>query len=246
MYWVQYRVDSNGEVVGNEDEKNIISYYNKVSLRVTFDSKLVAVYNENNVVIPDFATNVQKPEYTREQYTENGVNYDYIYSDLLLQFDISQKLGNGMSFGEYYAANSNAIKFGIVLESNTSYKYDGNGNYTVPVPTQSNLKTVVEKLATAVEPEDKIGSWSVAESGDEYNYYYNHYDLTNYANQLTDLGRVDYIFKLNNTETNRGIVYNVYSYILYTDPETKKQTLYLSNPVVMNIYNIGTQQNVTG
>ncbi len=245
LYWKQFKTDSDGEIIGDASEENILSYYYHASVRVTFDSYIEAVYGVNDA--PDFATTVQDPVYTREQYTEDGVNYDYVYADLLLQYDISKTFGKGDTFKEYF---NDRIKFGIVLENNVAAKaYDGTTTLTGPSVSDAyadtyndNLNSIVMQLADKItEPGGKTSSWSVADKDTEdYNFYYNVYDLTNNVDALTDLGRLDYIIRFANTEKNQGIVYNVYSYIIYTD-EDGNETLYLSNPKVMNIYEMGTK-----
>ncbi len=250
LYWKQYKTDANGNIIGDESEVNILSYYPRARVRVTFDSIIYAVFGVDTA--PDFATSVKDPIYTREQYTENGVNFDYVYADLLLQYDISKTFGNGATFKEFFNDN---IKFGIVLENNVGDVYAG-GDLAGPSVTDSyndtyvnNRDTLILKEAASLGSGDKKSSWSNGSKGsDDYNFYYNIYDLTNNVDNLTDLGRLDYIIRFANTEKNQGIVYNVYSYILYTNPETKKTTLYLSSPKVMNIYEIGNKtvdSNVT-
>lgn len=248
LYWKQYRTDADGKILGDESEVNILSYYPRARVRVTFDSIIYAVYGDNKA--PDFATSVKDPVYTREQYTENGVNFDYVYADLLLQYDISKTFSNGATFKEFFNDN---IKFGIVLENEYGNIYSG-GDLTGPSASNSTYvgqrNDLIKDLASGLTSGGRTSSWSTSqdENDGDYNFYYNVYDLTNNVNNLTDLGRLDYIIRFANTEKNQGIVYNVYSYILYTNPETNETTLYLSSPKVMNIYEIGNKtvdSNVT-
>lgn len=248
LYWKQYRTDADGKIVGDESEVNILSYYPRARVRVTFDSIIYAVYGVDTA--PDFATSVKDPVYTREQYTENGVNFDYVYADLLLQYDISKTFSNGATFKEFFNDN---IKFGIVLENEYGNIYSG-GDLTGPSASNSTYvgqrNDLIKDLAAGLTSGGRTSSWSTSqdENDGDYNFYYNVYDLTNNVNNLTDLGRLDYIIRFANTEKNQGIVYNVYSYILYTNPETNETTLYLSSPKVMNIYEIGNKtvdSNVT-
>ena len=48
--------------------------------------------------------------------------------------------------------------------------------------------------------------------------------------------------KFENTEANRGKVFNVYTYIIYTDPSGSDQVI-LSTPKVMNMYDIGITED---
>ena len=242
LYWKQYKSNEQGDIVDSEADVNILSYYPRTTVRVTFDSFIVAEYGVNNA--PDFGTSVKDPVYTREQYTVDDTNFDYVYADLLLQYEVSQIFSNGKTFKEFYDANN--IKFGFILENDVAAKpYDGQDSPVGPSVSadyantyNTNLENVIKKLAQTAEntTDKKASSWSEAvKNTDDYNFYYNLYDLSNYVNDLTDLGRMDYIIRFANTEKNQGIVYNVYSYIIYND------TIYISNPKVMNIYNIGNE-----
>lgn len=243
LYWKQYKTNSNGEIIGDESEENILSYYPRATVRVTFDSVIYAVYGVDPAT--DFSTSVKDPVYTREQYTVDGTNFDYVFADLLLQYDISQIFSDGATFKEFFKEND--VKFGFILENDVaSTPYDGNGTPVGPSVDaayedtyKENLNNVIANLANkAVSAEDKkASSWSEAttKDADDYNFYYNLYELSNNVDLLTDLGRMDYIIRFANTEKNQGIVYNVYSYIIYGD------TIYISSPKVMNIYEIGNK-----
>ncbi len=235
MYWMRYSIDSNGSVNYNSGE--IFSYDKKVGIRVTFDSYYEAVYGEGT--LDSFTTNLQDPSYTREKYTDaNGNTKDYVYADFIVQFETNK----AESF-KIYASTDTNLRFGLVLERDTTSKYTGaeGESKVTPTYTEENVKNTILSLNNKItDTVITTNGWTVCSdtTSKEYNNYYYLYDLTTYADSLSDLGRMDYVVKLANTEANRGMVYNVYTYIIYLDDEGKQQII-LSKPKMMNIYDIG-------
>lgn len=233
-YWKRYLLDSTGAKSGSGE---IFSNMRSISIKVTFDSAFEPVYD---AVSDTYFTNVQDAKYTREKSTDdNGVVYDYVYADFLLQFDTLE--GND-TFKNIVAKNGN-IKFGVILEMDYNYLYDGK-TITTPTTDENFLKQTITQLNTGLAEGGHKSGWNATTDPQlaQYNYYYNLYDLTDKASNLSVFGRYDYFFKFKNTEANRARVYNVYSYIIYTDSDGKEQIV-VSNPKTLSIYATGIKND---
>ena len=233
-YWKRYLLDSTGSKSGSGE---IFSNMRSISIKVTFDSVFEPVYD---AVSDTYFTNVQDAKYTREKSTDDkGVVHDYVYADFLLQFDTLE--GND-TFKNIVAKNGN-IKFGVILEMDYNYLYDGN-TITTPKTDENLLKQTITQLNTDLAEGGHKSGWNATtDSGlAQYNYYYNLFDLTDKASNLSNFGRYDYFFKFDNSEANRARVYNVYSYIIYTDSDSNEQIV-VSKPKTLSIYATGIKND---
>lgn len=241
-YWMQYDLDSDGNVVA--DSGVIFSYNRDVSVRVTFNRKFKAVYGQSKEL---FTTNLQDAVYTREQSTnaDGTVKYDYVYSDFLTQFETSiagKTFADVVMNGDAKSGVTN-VRFGILTERDmTAAMYDGKGDISTlaPVTNKTNVSSNINNLYTNITGTNKTTSgWSNSkdDSGKYYDYYYNLYDLSGSVDDLTELGRKDFFFKFENTTKNQGKVYNVYTYVIYEDASGTH--VVLSAPRIMNIYATG-------
>lgn len=243
-YWQQYMCDENGKITGAPE---IFSFEKYEKVRVTFNRYFKAVYSDEPN--PTFITNLQDAVYTREKYTdESGNTKDYIYTDFLMQFETSVKglemrdFVNGTDTAKQYATN---VKFGIILERDIAADpYTGTETMVAPIYNESLLKKTVLDNAKGLNSGESVNNWSSTTDSSlaQYNYYYTISDYTNYAGSLTDKGRIDTYLKFENTEANRGKVFNVYTYIIYTDPSGSDKVI-LSTPKVMNMYDIGITED---
>lgn len=234
-YWKRYLLDSKGSKSGSGE---IFSNMRSISIKVTFDSVFEPVYE---AVSDTYFTNVQDAKYTREKSTDDkGVVYDYVYADFLLQFDTLE--GND-TFKNIVASNPGKIKFGVILEMDYKYLYDGK---TIKTPTteENLLKQTITQLNTGLAEGGHNSGWNATTDSQlaQYNYYYNLYDLTDKASNLSNFGRYDYFFKFDNSEANRARVYNVYSYIIYTDSDSNEQIV-VSKPKTLSIYATGIKND---
>lgn len=233
-YWKRYLLDSTG---AKSDSGEIFSNMRSISIKVTFDSAFEPVYD---AVSDTYFTNVQDAKYTREKSTDDkGFVYDYVYADFLLQFDTLE--GND-TFKNIVAKNGN-IKFGVILEMDYNYLYDGN-TITTPKTEENLLKQTITQLNTGLAEGGHNSGWNATTDSQlaQYNYYYNLYDLTDKASNLSNFGRYDYFFKFDNSEANRARVYNVYSYIIYTDSDSNEQIV-VSKPKTLSIYATGIKND---
>ena len=243
-YWRQYKCDDSGNKTGDPE---IFSFEKYEQVRVTFNRYFEAVYSDE--ANPKFITTLQDAVYTREKYTdESGNTKDYIYTDFLMQFETSVKglemkdFVNGTGDAGEYATN---VKFGIILERDIAADpYTGTETMVAPIYKESLLKKTVLDNAKGLNSGESVNNWSSTTDSSlaQYNYYYTISDYTNYAGSLTDKGRIDTYLKFENTEANRGKVFNVYTYIIYTDPSGSDQVI-LSTPKVMNMYDIGITED---
>ena len=246
-YWVRFLTDSDGNVPTiNQDEIDvskgeIFSYYNSTQIRVTFNSYYLAVYDKK---IADFTTNLQNAIYTREKFTnDDGTVTDYVYADFLLQFE-----ANGSDTFKNIVNNSEpgSIKFGIVREiDQAATSYDGT-NLEAPTTNADLVKSTILANAAGLDAGESAKSWcnTTDKTSPQYNHYYYINDLTDRVDLLTTFGRYDFYYRFDNTEANRGKVYNVYTYIIYTDKDGNQQIV-ISDPKVMNIYECGIKEDGT-
>lgn len=239
-YWKRYLLDSKGKRSGNGE---IFSNMRSISVKVTFDSYFEPVYAETT---DTYFTNVQDAVYTREKSTDdNGVVYDYVYADFLLQYDTLE--GND-TFKNIVASNPGKIKFGVILEMDYNYTYKPtaeNPDFTAPTTNNDLLKETIKNLNTGLDEHGHNSGWNATSNSqlDQYNYYYNLYDLTDKASNLSVFGRYDYYFKFANTEANRARVYNAYSYIIIYNDNNQIEQIIVSNPKTLSIYATGIKND---
>lgn len=239
-YWKRYLLDSTGDKSGSGE---IFSNMRSISIKVTFDSVFEPVYDE---VFDTYFTNVQDAKYTREKSTDDkGVVYDYVYADFLLQFDTLE--GND-TFKNIVASNPGKIKFGVILEMDYNYTYKPTAEkpgFTAPTTDNDLLKETIKNLNTGLAEGGHNSGWNVTSNSQlaQYNYYYNLYDLTDKASNLSNFGRYDYFFKFANTEANRARVYNVYSYIIIYNDNNQIDQIIVSNPKTLSIYATGIKND---
>ena len=178
-------------------------------------------------VINEAQASIRLLEYTRNQWTdekgvngngtpnEGGTKTDYLYTDFALSFDKDQKL----------IMNNANIKVGITFEivakyDDVDFKNYETGSYT-------------DKIGTAVKTATKNGKVdSYTFEGAERDIY--RYEIANSA--ISNKNRIECYLRFKNTANARQNVFKVYSYIY----DTNSGDIYLSAPVYMNMYDIGT------
>ncbi len=247
-YWEQISCDDEGNLTESTWKK--FSYERYEQVRVTFNRYFRAVYGMEST--DPFFTDLQEATYTREKYTDDKGNvFDYVYSGFLLQFQSAVKdiqmrdFVDGTNGADKYATG---VKFGLFLERDYNYTYDGGETITAPAVNADYLNSTVLRYAAGLDRGETVNGWSdcTDKTAPQYNYYYNFYDLTNNWEDLTDKGRMYYYFKFANTEENRGKVYNAYTYIIYTDAVTGEQKIIISQPEVLSIYATGIKPDGSG
>lgn len=173
-------------------------------------------------------------EYTRNQWTNaNGVNgegtpydvgskIDYLYTDFALSFDKDQLL----------IKNNTNIKVGIAFE--IVAKYDAVKDDLKSFETPSNTAAIGDKVKAATA-NGKVGTYEMkGASRSIYRYEINNSDIS-------VKNRIEYYLQFKNNNNAQQNVMKVYSYIY----DTKSNEIYLSDPVYMNMYDIGNLTYIT-
>lgn len=172
-------------------------------------------------------------EYTRNQWTNaNGVKgdgslnvdgskTDYLYTDFALSFDKDQEL----------IKNNANIKVGVTFEVVAKYN---DINDLKSYETTSN-KDAIGNLVKAATANGKVGTYTM--DGAERNVY--KYEINN--SNISVKNRIEYYLRFKNSETSQQNVMKVYSYIY----DTVSGKIYLSDPVYMNMYDIGNLTYIT-
>ena len=216
--------------------KNLISKsyskeYNYISYQ---DYYIVPVYAGRFAKddIKEAQASIRLLEYTRNQWTTgNGVKgdgtlntgatkNDYLYTDFALSFDKDQEL----------IKNNANIKVGIAFEIVAKYDNVDLKTYV----TDSDADTIGTTVKNA-KANGKVGSYTF--DGANRNIY--RYEIKN--SDISVKNRIEYYLQFKNTSNARQNVLKVYSYIY----DTVSGEIYLSDPVYMNMYDIGNLTYIT-
>lgn len=217
--------------------KNLIakSYskeYNYVSYQNYY---IVPVYADRFAKedIKEAQASIRLLEYTRNQWTTgDGVKgdgetlntgatkNDYLYTDFALSFDKDQEL----------IKNNANIKVGIAFEIVAKYDNVDLKTYV----TDSDADTIGTTVKNA-KANGKVGSYTF----DGANRSIYRYEIKN--SDISVKNRIEYYLQFKNTSNARQNVLKVYSYIY----DTVSGEIYLSDPVYMNMYDIGNLTYIT-
>ena len=184
--------------------------------------------------IKESQASIRLLEYTRNQWTNaNGVKgdgslnvdgskTDYLYTDFALSFDKDQLL----------IKNNPDIKVGIAFE--IVAKYDAVKDDLKSFETPSNTAAIGDKVKAATA-NGKVGTYEMdGASRSIYRYEINNSDIS-------VKNRIEYYLQFKNNNNAQQNVMKVYSYIY----DTKSNEIYLSDPVYMNMYDIGNLTYIT-
>lgn len=211
--------------------KSYSKEYNYISYQ---DYYIVPVYANRFAQneIKESQASIRLLEYTRNQWTnENGVKgdgtlneggskTDYLYTDFALSFDKDQLL---------IKDNTN-IKVGIAFEIVAKYDNVDLKTYV----TDSDADTIGTTVKNA-KANGKVGTYEMdGASRSIYRYEINNSDIS-------VKNRIEYYLQFKNTSNARQNVLKVYSYIY----DTVSGEIYLSDPVYMNMYDIGNLTYIT-
>lgn len=206
-------------------EYNYISYQNYYIVPVYAGRFAKDEINESQA-------SIRLLEYTRNQWTTgDGVKgdgtlntgatkNDYLYTDFALSFDKDQEL----------IKNNANIKVGVTFEVVAKYDNVDLKNYA----TESDEESI-GYLATATPLNGYVGAYVM--DGARRSVY--RYEIDN-AN-ISVKNRIEYYLRFKNSETSQQNVMKVYSYIY----DTVSGKIYLSDPVYMNMYDIGNLTYIT-
>ena len=219
--------------------KNLIakSYskeYNYVSYQNYY---IVPVYADRFAKddIKEAQASIRLLEYTRNQWTTGygvkgdgtlntgATKTDYLYTDFALSFDKDQEL----------IKNNANIKVGVTFEVVAKYN---DINDLKSYETSSN-KDAIGNLVKAATANGKVGTYKVDSESADRNVY--RYEIKN--SNISVKNRIEYYLRFKNSETSQQNVMKVYSYIY----DTVSGEIYLSDPVYMNMYDIGNLTYIT-
>lgn len=182
--------------------------------------------------IKESQASIRLLEYTRNQWTtgdgvkgdgslnDGGSKTDYLYTDFALSFDKDQEL----------IKNNANIKVGVTFEVVAKYNEIDLKSYV----TNSNTSDI-GKLVTGTSNNGKAGTYTI---NDETRTVYK-YQIDN--SNISVKNRIEYYLRFKNSETSQQNVMKVYSYIY----DTVSGEIYLSDPVYMNMYDIGNLTYIT-
>lgn len=221
--------------------KNLIakSYskeYNYVSYQNYY---IVPVYADRFAKedIKESQASIRLLEYTRNQWTTgdgvkgdgklntDATKKDYLYTDFALSFDKDQLL----------IKNNPNIKVGVTFE--VVAKYDdvkSLDSYETP-SDKAAIGNLVKAATNNSKDNGKVGTYTINnESRSVYRY-----EIEN--SNISVKNRIEYYLRFKNSETSQQNVMKVYSYIY----DTVSGKIYLSDPVYMNMYDIGNLTYIT-
>lgn len=259
-YWAIFDNRDSAQQFSNAVKNYMANPNANMSLRLTELSKLDGYQNliaksyskeynyvsyQNYYIVPVYADRFAKEdikeaqasirllEYTRNQWTTgNGVKgdgtlntgatkNDYLYTDFALSFDKDQEL----------IKNNANIKVGIAFEVVARYD-DVKPLDSYVTDSDTEAIDILVKTATA---NGKVGKYTM--DGAEKNVY--RYEINN--TNISVKNRIEYYLRFKNSETSQQNVMKVYSYIY----DTQSDDIYLSDPVYMNMYDIGNLTYIT-
>lgn len=209
-------------------EYNYVSYQNYYIVPVYAGRFAKSEINESQA-------SIRLLEYTRNQWTTgDGVKgdgtlntgatkNDYLYTDFALSFDKDQEL----------IKNNANIKVGVTFEVVAKYN---DINDLKSYETTSN-KDAIGNLVKVATANGKVGTYKVDSESADRNVY--RYEIKN--SNISVKNRIEYYLRFKNSETSQQNVMKVYSYIY----DTVSGKIYLSDPVYMNMYDIGNLTYIT-
>lgn len=233
-YWNVFKVDENG----NKTQEVLAKYYGyNFGLRVVTNCYIEPVYGEKK----DSFISIGNATYTREQYTEAGINYDYLYADFIVAF---------MSPNAELFNQSSKYKTGVIVELNQNAKVtDSNvssGTFGAVGSTVNysgiTFKSTpyeIEKLATGNSSSLKYKN---TENISNIAYKFE-IDNSGYNNK----NRLAYYVKFKNTQAYRNYVMKAYYYVYEVDESGNavEDTFKITDEVYFNLYDIGNSDTNT-
>lgn len=230
LYW---------SVVSNDTKLEIARCYSQYfNLRVTDNFIVTPVYGEKK----DPFISIGNATYTREQYTEAGINYDYLYADFIVAF---------MSPNAELLNQSSKYKTGVIVELNQNAKVTEtnvkDGGKFGDVGSTVNYSGIKFKSTS-----DKIKELATGNSSSVK--YTNAENVSNiaYKFEINNSGynnknRLDYYVKFKNTQAYRNYVMKAYYYVYEVDASGKAdaETFKITGEVYFNLYDIGNSETKT-
>ena len=227
LYW---------SVVSKNTTREIARCYSQYfNLRVTDNFIVTPIYGDTS----ESYISIGNATYTREQYTEAGINYDYLYADFIVAF---------MSPDAELLNQSSKYKTGVIVELNQNAKV-----------TESNVKDggTFGAVGSTV---DYSGIKFSSSSDEIQNLATGNSSSLNYTNvdgvrniaykfEINNQGynnknRLDYYVKFKNTQAYRNYVMKAYYYVYEVDESGNAlvDTFKIAGAVYFNLYDIGNSK----
>lgn len=222
-------------VVSDNTKREIARCYSQYfNLRVTDNFIVTPVYSGTR----ESYISIGNATYTREQYTEAGINYDYLYADFIVAF---------MSPDAELLNQSSKYKTGVIVELNQNAKVTENDvnsgtfgavgstvNYSGIKFNSSSVE--IQKLATGNSPSVKYKN---AENVSNIAYKFE-INNSGYNNK----NRLDYYVKFKNTQAYRNYVMKAYYYVyeVNANGNAVESTFKITDAVYFNLYDIGNSE----
>lgn len=230
LYWSVVSADTKLEIA-----RCYSQYFN---LRVTDNFIVTPVYGGTSKSY----ISIGNATYTREQYTEAGINYDYLYADFIVAF---------MSPDAELLNQSSKYKTGVIVELNQNAKVTetdvkNSGTFGAVGSTVDYSKITfnssldeIQNLATGKSPSLKYKNTENV-SNIAYKFEINN---SGYNNK----NRLDYYVKFKNTQAYRNYVMKAYYYVYEVDENGNAlaNTFKITNAVYFNLYDIGNSETKT-
>lgn len=227
LYWSVVSADTNLEIA-----RCYSQYFN---LRVTDNFIVTPVYGDTS----ESYISIGNATYTREQYTEAGVNYDYLYADFIVAF---------MSPDAELLNQSSKYKTGVIVELNQNAKVteanvkDG-GTFGAVGSTVDysgiKFKSTSDKIQELATGNSSSLKYTNADSVSNIAYKFE-INNSGYNNK----NRLDYYVKFKNTQAYRNYVMKAYYYVYEVDASGNavEGTFKIAGEVYFNLYDIGNSE----
>lgn len=226
LYW---------SVVSENTTREIARCYSQYfNLRVTDNFIVTPIYGGTS----ESYISIGNATYTREQYTEAGINYDYLYADFIVAF---------MSPDAELLNQSSKYKTGLIVELNQGAKVtdtkvtDGTFNGIGSKVDYSDItfKSTADKIQELAESDSSKLAYKNEDNINNIAYKFE-IDNSGYNNK----NRLDYYVKFKNTEAYRNYVMKAYYYVYEVDEQGNaiESTFKIAGEVYFNLYDIGNSE----
>lgn len=227
LYWRVVSADTNLEIA-----RCYSQYFN---LRVTDNFIVKPVYGGTS----ESYISIGNATYTREQYTEAGINYDYLYADFIVAF---------MSPDAELLNQSSKYKTGVIVELNQNAKVteanvkdDGTFGAVGSTVDYSGIKfkSTSDKIRELATGNSSSLKYTNADSVSNIAYKFE-INNSGYNNK----NRLDYYVKFKNTQAYRNYVMKAYYYVYEVDASGNavEGTFKIAGEVYFNLYDIGNSE----
>lgn len=227
LYWTVVSADTKREIA-----RCYSQYFN---LRVTDNFIVTPVYGGTS----EPYISIGNATYTREQYTEAGINYDYLYADFIVAF---------MSPDAELLNQSSKYKTGVIVELNQNAKVTkdnvkNGGTFGAVGSTVDysgiEFKSTSDKIQELATGDSSRLTYTNAENVSNIAYKF---EINNQG--YNNKNRLDYYVKFKNTQAYRNYVMKAYYYVYEVDESgnAREGTCKITNEVYFNLYDIGNSE----